>query len=292
MEFPNQSHNNIVMDRTGIGTIMNVSDGKSNTNHIFQKAPAKKVSFSSHTEATADTGISIIEEQLEYGYDYDEKEEDEDEDYDDDDDDDDDEEEDDLMITTTDSPTTTVTTATATTTTTSASKERRRKIRWSGRVRVQEIRHLNNIPEYEKEAVWMSPVDYKMIKHMAKTTVFMMMNSQSGFGEHEQSQSITEDNNPDFCTRGLEFRTRAGSKIRNQNKLRARSAVLNEQDLQRDEGFYDPQFIAMASMDESFECREEARKRAEGDAQSIRSYVCDDNDNGNVVRREVRVLLF
>lgn len=153
-------------------------------------------------------------------------------------------------------------------------KERRRKIQWSGQVRVQEIRHLNNIPEFEKEAVWMSQVDYKLIKSIAKTTVYMMMKGQR-----------IGDDDPDYCTRGLEFRTRSGSKIRNQNKLRARSAVLNEQDLQREEGFFDPQFIAMASMDESFECREAARKRAEGDVQSIRSYMAD-------VRRGVRGLPF
>lgn len=151
---------------------------------------------------------------------------------------------------------------------------RRRKIRWSGQVRVQEIRHLNNMPESEREAVWMSPIDYKLIKNMAKTTVLMMM-----AGEH------IDDEDPDYCTRGLEFRTRKGSKIRSANKLRARSAVLNEQDLQREEGFHDPEFIAMASLDVSFECREQAQKRAEQDAKSISSYVSD-------VPRDIKVLLF
>lgn len=150
----------------------------------------------------------------------------------------------------------------------------RRKIRWSSQVRVQEIRHLNNMSEAEREAVWMSPIDYKMIKNMAKTTVLMMM-----AGEH-----IGCDD-PDFCTRGLEFRTRKGNKIRSANKLRARSAVLNEQDLQRDEGFHDPEFIAMASLDVSYECREQAQKRGDGDAQAILTYVID-------VPREVSVVLF
>jgi hypothetical protein len=157
-----------------------------------------------------------------------------------------------------------ITAATATTTASPTKKERRKKIRWSGRVRVHEVRHINNIPDDEREAIWMSPIDYTMIKVMAKTTVYKIMS-----GEH-----IHEDN-PDFCTRGLEFRTRSGSKIRTANKMRNRSAVLNEQDLQHEEGFYDPEFIAMASMDESFNCREEARKRAENDTISIRSYVDD-----------------
>lgn len=148
--------------------------------------------------------------------------------------------------------------------TTSTRNRRRRKIRWSGQVRVQEIRHINNMPESEIEAVWMSPAEYKMIKNGAKTTVLMMMAGET-FREHD----------PDFCARGLEFRTRKGNKIRAANKLKARSAVLNEQDLQREEGFHDPEFIAMASLDVSFEVREQARKRGEKDARAIAEYMRD-----------------
>lgn len=148
--------------------------------------------------------------------------------------------------------------------TTSSKNKRRRKIRWSKQVRVQEIRHINNMPESEIEAVWMSPIEYKTIKNGAKTTVLMMM---AGEKFHEDD--------PDFCSRGLEFRTRKGNKIRAANKLKARSAVLNEQDLQRDEGFHDPEFIAMASLDVSHECREQAQKRGEKDARAIEEYVSD-----------------
>lgn len=148
--------------------------------------------------------------------------------------------------------------------TTSARNKRRRKIRWSSQVRVQEIRHINDMPELVIEAVWMSPVEYKTIKNGAKTTVLMMM---AGEKFHQDD--------PDFCSRGLEFRTRKGNKIRAANKLKARSAVLNEQDLQRDEGFHDPEFIAMASLDVSHECREQAQKRGEKDAKAIAEYVSD-----------------
>jgi len=147
---------------------------------------------------------------------------------------------------------------------TSSKNRRRRKIRWSNQVRVQEIRHVNNMPESEIEAVWMSPIEYKTIKNGAKTTVLMMM---AGEKFHEDD--------PDFCSRGLEFRTRKGNKIRAANKLKARSAVLNEQDLQKDEGFHDPEFIAMASLDVSHECREQAQKRGEKDAKAIVEYMSD-----------------
>jgi hypothetical protein len=138
----------------------------------------------------------------------------------------------------------------------------KRKIQWAKRVKVKEIRHLFDIPTLERDGLWMSISDQQMNKAMVRTTVTMMM----------RGEVISEDD-PDFCTRGLECRTKAGSKARNRYKLRVRSAVLNEQDLQREEGIVDPDFIAMASMDESSKCREAALRRGEQDAICIEKYL-------------------
>ena len=89
-----------------------------------------------------------------------------------------------------------------------------------------------------------------------------------------RNEIIAEDDE-EYCTRGLEFKTKAGARFRSSNKLRTRSAVLNEQDLQRDEGFEDPQYIAMASMEESRGCRDGALARAIYDEQSIQEYLRD-----------------
>mmetsp|Transcript_23119 Transcript_23119/g.54661 ORF Transcript_23119/g.54661 Transcript_23119/m.54661 type:complete len:325 (+) Transcript_23119:323-1297(+) len=267
---------------------------KSQQNHKHKsipKAPIKKVSFltteriPNNTEHTVETMLTIKEELALYcdcdqedeaEHDYDDGDEEAEHDYDDVDEDhavDATGDQIDDLITTT-SPTGIVQATPDATITTYAKNASRRKIRWSGQVRVQEIHHINNMSQAEREAVWMSPIDYKMIKNMAKTTVLMMM-----AGEY------IDDDDPDLCTRGLEFRTRKGNKIRSANKLRAKSAVLNEQDLQRDEGFHDPEFIAMASLDVSHECREQAQKRGVKDAQAILTFVND-------VQREVRMKLF
>jgi hypothetical protein len=269
------------------------------------KAPIKKVSFSScetipnNTQHTQET-ISTVKEEIDYYYDqdneacnyddrdYDSDSQHEEDDYDsnsDDDDDDDDDDNDndggsdheyevDGDIDVEDENDIVASPAKVLQATKSTKNLRRRKIRWSGQVRVQEIRHINNMSESEREAVWMSPIDYKMIKNMAKTTVLMMMAGER-IGEED----------PDFCSRGLEFRTRKGQKVRSANKLRCRSAVLNEQDLQREEGFHDPEFIAMASLDISHDCREQAQKRGDKDAEAILTYTND-------VAREVKVMLF
>jgi len=217
------------------------------------KMPIKKVSFSTctqHTDSTtAETILTSRDPDVE-DRDYDDL------DYSENDNCNDDDRNGDCL--TTSSPPSVTETPAMDTETQSSTNVRRRKIRWSGQVRVQEIRHINNISELEKDAVWMSAIDYKMIKNVAKTTVLMMM----------AGQEIDEDDE-DFCKRGLEFRTRKGSKVRSANKLRARSAVLNEQDLQQEEGFHDPEFIAMASLDVSFDNKEQALKRGKKDAKSI-----------------------
>jgi hypothetical protein len=42
----------------------------------------------------------------------------------------------------------------------------------------------------------------------------------------------------------IEFKTKEGSRQRNQNKQKASRAVLDEQDIQRDEGISDPEWIS------------------------------------------------
>lgn len=185
----------------------------------------------------------------------------------------------------------------------------RKTVRWSDKMRVREICHLNNMPDWDKEAVWMSEVDYQAIKaRTRKTVMMMMMISAKGLVAQENDNDNDGNNNIDnidFCTRGLEFRTRAGAQIRTDNKLRNRSAVLDEQALQRAEHchFSDPERIAEASRDESLTPKEVARQRAESDARFARSYRYNSNSSGTTatsyhrchslhhLSRPVRVLL-
>lgn len=143
----------------------------------------------------------------------------------------------------------------------------KRVVSFGKTVHYREIRNIRDFSRTEVEAIWMTLPDYQIIKAMVKTTIIMMM----------KGEQISEED-PDFCTRGLEFRTKVGSRVRQDNKLRARFAVLNEQDLQRDEGFFDPQYIAMACSEVSLECRKDARARALYDKEVIQPYLNDDRN--------------
>lgn len=147
---------------------------------------------------------------------------------------------------------------------TAPSRSSGKKVSFAQSVTVREVQHINDFSKEEIEELWMTATDYEWIKSMVKMTVMRMMNGL-----------VISDDDPVFCTRGLEYRTKAGAKIRSRNKLRARSAVLNEQDMQREEGFDDPRFIAMVSMDESVKCREAALSRGAHDEASIQSYLSD-----------------
>jgi hypothetical protein len=143
-----------------------------------------------------------------------------------------------------------------------STKKTKRSVTFGNTVHYREIRHLKDYSHEEITALWLGQDEYQMIKAVVKMTVMMMM----------RGQAIAE-NDLDLSTRGLEFRTKSGSKVRQRSKLRARSAVLNEQDLQRDEGYYDPQFIAMVCIEESLEGRQGARGRALYDEVVIKSYL-------------------
>lgn len=144
-------------------------------------------------------------------------------------------------------------------------KSKKKKITFSKKLRVKEIRHLNDYSQEELDALFMTIEDYQLAKGVVRTTVRMMMTSPD----------MISDEDPEFCTRGLEFRTKVGSQIRSKNKMRCRVAVLNEQDIQDEEGFHDPELLSFASMSESRSVREEALQRGLQDEQCIQEYCWD-----------------
>jgi hypothetical protein len=116
----------------------------------------------------------------------------------------------------------------------------------------------------EIETLWMTMKDYQFVKTVVKSTVLTMMSGQQ----------ILEDD-AEICTRGLEFRTKAGARYRNCNKISARAAVLNEQDMQVEEGFFEPRYIAMVAEEASQGCREGAFARALSDERFVQDYLQD-----------------
>jgi hypothetical protein len=75
-----------------------------------------------------------------------------------------------------------------------------------------------------------------------------------------QNNGFMEDTE-DLTCRGLECRTPTGAKTRFRERTKARHSVLDEQDIQRDEGIPDPDFIANLYREITKTCAVEALNR-------------------------------
>lgn len=141
-----------------------------------------------------------------------------------------------------------------------ATPKTQRRVHWNHKVEKKRHFRVQDLSNDEKEAVWYTEGDTKIILAMAKVTVKMMMKG-------EPCDDI------DYCSRGLEGKTPAGSKNRQKNKLRVRKALLEEQEIQREEGVLDPEYLAQVSIKYSKDVIAEAHMVALNDERSIQEYL-------------------
>ena len=136
----------------------------------------------------------------------------------------------------------------------------KKSVHWNHRVEKKRHHRVVDLSQEEKEAVWYTENDTKIILAMAKVTVKMMMKG-------EPCDDV------DYCSRGLEGKTPAGSKQRQKNKLRVRKALLEEQEIQREEGIRDDEFLGEVSRKNSRDVCIHARNTAIRDEEAIRDYL-------------------
>jgi hypothetical protein len=116
------------------------------------------------------------------------------------------------------------------------------------------------LTQEEVESIWYQEDDTKIILAMAKVTVKMMMKGEPCDDE-------------DYCSRGLEGKTPAGSKRRQKNKMKVRKALLDEQDIQREEGVNDPEYLAQVSRKNSEDIIQQAHSQGLRDEQEALAYL-------------------
>jgi hypothetical protein len=134
-----------------------------------------------------------------------------------------------------------------------------KSVRFSTSIDVREVKHWKDLPKEEAEATWYTPVEFEEIKRSLVVTIRLMMTKKP----------ISED----LCTRGLEFRTPAGAKLRKKNKLKALTAVWNEQVAQWKADRTDDEAISFVYQQEVHECRIIARRLALQDQKDAQRYL-------------------
>jgi len=140
----------------------------------------------------------------------------------------------------------------------------RKKITFSSKVMIKQTLHCNDMDEETRNQYWMTEDEQVEIKDHCRTTVRMMMHGDSNLLDGESS---------DFCSRGLESRTRKGAMEKKQRKDEVRRTVLYHDQLQKEEGVFDAEYLALLSASKSRESRMIALARASGDAQEAREYL-------------------
>lgn len=128
-----------------------------------------------------------------------------------------------------------------------------RKVSFNERVRAKKTIHITDFSEDEVQAYWYGDDEFRRIKRDVKFEASLLENE------------CLEENDSKYCGRGLENFTTSGAKRRNANKRRGRSIVLEEQELQREEGSNDPDFIAETYSDAAADCQAVARSHAQHD---------------------------
>jgi hypothetical protein len=108
--------------------------------------------------------------------------------------------------------------------------------------------HIN---DYTDEEIACTRYDADDLERIKMTDVMNTLSMMKG------GLQIPEEN-PWYCCRGLESRTREGSARRRANRFNAWNAVLDEQDLQWEEDICDPQAISNAYATLSHDCHEAA----------------------------------
>jgi hypothetical protein len=128
-----------------------------------------------------------------------------------------------------------------------------RKVSFNKLVFIRETLHANDFSPEEKSRVWYQKSEIELIKEDIQFTLGLIMQ-----GRLKKDTDV-------HCARGLEFRAGIGAKKRQENKLRALTAVLDEQDIQFDLGVFNQVAIAEVYRHISVKCQRAAMERGKWD---------------------------
>lgn len=123
-----------------------------------------------------------------------------------------------------------------------------RSVTFRPHVDVRLMLHLNDMTDDERKDVWFCHREYAAIKRGISFTVNIMQ--KGGYYSKIMLGGIDERH----CIRGLEYRIRSGGRARKENKRRALRAVLEEQDSQTQDGFFDDNLIRRVFIEANIHC--------------------------------------
>jgi hypothetical protein len=140
--------------------------------------------------------------------------------------------------------------------------QEKKSVVFKQQVEARLIEGRKELSRVEKHDMWYSSTSFTKIQNHNRTTLCFM----------NSGTTIPPNYEDKFCIRGLEGRTRRGLKARARLREKVRTAVLNEQTMQKGECVYDPTAIAEASCTASLLAQQEAQEVALYDEFEARQY--------------------
>ena len=152
---------------------------------------------------------------------------------------------------------------------------RRTSITFADNAEVQEVAPMTDLAE-EPETLWYQEDEYASMKQKIKVIVQYV----DTYSKQSRNGIVPER----VCTRGLERHMSGGQKSI-EDKYNALDFVLDEQDIQRDEGMYDETTISQVYQHLTVESKNKARKLAAQDAKDIEKYTASTRKRLSRMRR-------
>lgn len=146
-----------------------------------------------------------------------------------------------------------------------STRSTRRSVTFEQNVDVREVPHLKELPKEDVLETWYTPEDFDGIKKSIVNTLRLMVAKKPVGSDH--------------CTRGLEFRTPEGAKLRKKNKLDALTAVWNEQVAQWKDNKTDEDAISRVYREQTLKCLEVARRFGMSDEKEVQSNLGQEGDS-------------
>jgi hypothetical protein len=140
----------------------------------------------------------------------------------------------------------------------------RRKVSFYARVRIKRVPNRKDLGKDLIEDVWYSRSEFKDIRKECFSTIKLMKSLSL------KEEYLEEDD--DYCTRGLEYKTDQAYRERQKNKMDIRTLVIEEQEYQFLSEMNDPQWIAKLAQEQSRECIKIAIAAAEKDERAAKEY--------------------
>jgi hypothetical protein len=139
-------------------------------------------------------------------------------------------------------------------------------------VQVRSHIHMNDFSSNEINQSWYTASEIDDIRREARMVTEWMNNTVASKNENDDDEWLktqANDGSARFCQRGLEYRTREGARRRIDNKVRARNAILYEQELQRRACIFDTEYMAKIYVLASTRCKLAAQRLGQQDEREV-----------------------